>query len=585
MKNSLVLPSLRLRFSFALIFCLLFGLGIRLFYIQIFQCLSYSEKAQRQSVRKVDIESYRGNILDRNGTLLATTVDGCSIYAHPKEIENMEKVFQMFRNVIPDFKEKISIKSDFVWLERKLDFLKSEEWIQRAPKGIGIVSEQKRYYPNGTLASHLIGSVGLDNRGLSGIEQKFDSFLRGKLMTVQRVRDGKGRNLAFQSEKSVSGFLVQEDWNKPSQKSIVLTIDRSLQYMAEKEIERGVKENRAQSGMIVMQNPKTGEILSMACYPNFNPNELVQGHCPENFSNNELQNPVVNKVFEPGSTFKIVAFCAALEENLVTQNDVIFCEDGKWKFMDVTINDHEPARNLTLSEVLQKSSNIGTAKIGLKIGKEKFYKYVRAFGFGTKTGLLLPSESEGTLKPPKNWSGVTLPNLSFGQGIGVTAIQMVNAFSSIANGGFLMEPTIVIETNDLNDKKRVKKSFSPQVIRRTVSRETAEIVKEMLCKVVESGTGDKAKLIGYRVAGKTGTAQKYDPKIRKYSPDKYVASFCGFAPADDPEIVCLVILDEPKKDYWGGSSAAPIFSRVVGRAMNILGVPARVPPVLLAKKN
>lgn len=534
-------------------------------------------------MHKVETESYRGNIFDRNGVLLATTVDSQSIYIHPRQFNRSKESMQVLQNIIPDFKEKISSDSDFVWLERKIDPSKTEVLTKNIPKGVGIVSEQKRYYPNGTLASHLIGSVGLDNHGLSGIEQKFDPFLKGKVTVIHQVRDGKGRNILAQSEEIFSKSMEHKSWGKPAQNSVMLTIDRSLQYVVEKEIEKGVKENNAESGMIVVENPKTGEILAMACYPNFDPNELAKGHCPSNFNNKELQNSIVNKVFEPGSTFKVVTFSAALEENCFSQNDDIFCENGEWKFADVKINDHEPSGHLKMTEVLQKSSNIGTAKIGLKVGKEKLYKYARAFGFGTKTGLQLPSESDGSLKPPKSWSGVTLPILSFGQEVGVTAIQMVNAFSAIANGGLLLEPHIVKEVNESDGEKSIKKTFSPQIIRRVISQQSADILKEMLCKVVEKGTGEKAKLQGYRVAGKTGTAQKFDPKIKSYSKDKYVASFCGFAPAEDPQLVCLVILDEPKRDYWGGSSAAPLFSHVVSRAMNILGIPARTTPVLLAK--
>ena len=438
------MTSQRLRKIFSGIYILLACLAVRLFYIQIYKGLDYSELAEKQFVKKIKKESLRGEVFDRNGRCLATSLESQSVFIRPKEVDRPGELVRLLQTSLSldprDLRQKLGSGRDFFWLERKLSPLQARMIEEKKLRGLGVQSEQKRYYPDGSLACHIVGSVGMDNHGLSGIEQALDSFLTGKMLVVDQLRDGKGRSLLtdVRSSSALAGGAESSKSN-----SVALTIDRSLQYVAEREIQRGVEENRAKSGMILIQNPKTGEILAMAAYPNFDPNELSKGALPKRFDMARIQNPMVGRVFEPGSTFKIVAFSAALEEKTFSTNDVLHCENGKWKFLDVTINDHEPSADLTLPQVMERSSNIGTAKIGLKLGKDVFFRYARAFGFGNKTGLLLPGESEGLLKDPKEWSKVSLPILAFGQGLGVTAVQMIGAFSAIANGGILMEPMIL----------------------------------------------------------------------------------------------------------------------------------------------
>lgn len=556
----------RLQILFFTVLLLLGGLAARLFQIQVLNGLAYSEMAQRQFVKKVKSETTRGEIMDRNGMVLAASIECQSIYAHPKEMNAAKGTLTLLGNALDMeprlINNKIHSDDDFVWIERKVNLLTAEAIAKQKIKGLGMVAEQRRYYPNGSLACHLIGSVGMDNTGLSGVEQTLDSALKGKLLTLTQIRDGKGRRMS-------PAFDPRE---KPFKNSVTLTIDRTLQYYAERELKAGVEENRAKSGMILIQNPKTGEILAMASYPDFDPNLLSKGKIPEDFNKKWLANPAVSRLFEPGSTFKIITFAAALEEKAIVPSQEFECEHGKWKVAGTVINDHEPEGRLTVSQILEKSSNIGTAKIGLKLGPEHFYRYARAFGFGTRTGLPIPGETDGLFRDPKKWSAISLPILSFGQEIGVTAVQLIGAYSAVANGGLLLEPQVILNIENSSSYAEAAKA-GPRTVRRVISRETAALLRKMMRGVVERGTGSMAKVPGFSVCGKTGTAQKIDPKTGKYSNEKYVASFCGFLPADDPVLVCLVVLDEPQRTYWGGETAAPIFSRVMSRAVTVLDIP------------
>lgn len=558
-------------------------MAFRLIYIQAFLSVKYSQIAQKQYVKKVRSELPRGSILDRNGAILATTLESHSVFLRPKEFQRTPESLQFLRNTLEvsheELSGKLSGRSGFVWLKRKVTPAKAELIAARNLKGVGIVSEQKRYYPNDSLACHVLGTVGLDNHGLSGIEQNLDSYLSGKPFVMDQLRDGKGRNI---SGSVLQKALSPENLDKEPTNSITLTLDRALQHIAEKEIRQGVEENRAERGMILIQNPRTGEILAMASYPSFDPNSFSKGMGSQ--KGLQIQNPMIGKMFEPGSTFKVVTFSAALEENKLSPGEMINCEEGKWKQNGVTINDHEPEGVISAMEVMEKSSNIGTAKIGIRVGKDAMYQYSRAFGFGTRSGIPMPGETDGLLREPSRWSKASLPSVSFGQEVGVSAIQLINAFSAIANEGILMEPQIIKELEEARDGKLYKTTFEPRIVRQAVSRETAKVMRNILKSVVERGTGMMARIEGYSIAGKTGTAQKIDPATKRYSTSNYTSSFCGFVPAENPQITCLVILDNPKRDYWGGSTAAPIFSRVVARAVNILGIPPQAPkPLTLAR--
>ena len=570
----------RLRFAFSGIFALLGLLAARLFYIQAVRGIAYSAIAQKQFVKKVRTECYRGDILDRDGNVLASSIESQSVFLRPREVKHPKELCRFLQTALSmpysEIKSKLNSKQDFVWLERKLTPTQARLITERRIAGLGVQPEQRRYYPNGSLACYVVGAVGMDNRGLAGVEQTMNSVLTGKTLVSEQLRDGKGRSI--QTDVPAG--------DEPVASSVALTIDRSLQHAAEQELRRGVEENKADRGMILVQNPKTGEILAMAAYPSFNPNDLSTGDLPRGFKFSRIQNPMINQVYEPGSTFKIVTLSAALEERQFAPSDRLFCENGKWKFATVTINDTEPAGEISLSEIAERSSNIGCAKIALKLGKDEFYRYARAFGFGTKTGVTLPGESDGLLRDPQDWSLVTLPIMGFGQGIGVTPLQMLSAFSAVANDGMLVEPVIVKQINACKDGKIHRTILSTQPVRQVVSAQTARAIRDILRGVVERGTGASAKVSGYSVAGKTGTSQKIDPKTHRYSHSEYIASFGGFLPADRPQLVCLVILDNPKKDYYAASTAAPVFSRFMARAANILGIPADQPkPLLLARSR
>ncbi len=370
--------SRRLRLVSGVVFVLTSLLAVRLAYIQLFQGLTYSAMAQRQYHNAVKEESFRGDVLDRNGSVLATSVASQSVFVRPKEAALTKQQIAMLAENLEmtpeEVRHRLDEKRDFVWLSRKMDPSRAKAIVDGKLKGVGVMQEQKRVYPNSDLACHVLGAVGLDNRGLSGIERSFDGLLEGKSIITDQVRDARGRRISMPVSMLMSGAsnATSESENLVPG-SIVLSIDRTLQYTAEKELTRGAEEYQAESGIAIIQNPKTGEILAMACYPSFDPNAISMGQFPKGAGNKLIQNAAVCRMFEPGSTFKIVAFAAALEEKKVSLSDQFYCEDGKWKFAQMTINDHEGAGSLSLSGVMEKSSNIGTAKIGLKLGKDKLY--------------------------------------------------------------------------------------------------------------------------------------------------------------------------------------------------------------------
>lgn len=562
----------RLKCSFVLIFLLLSLLCVRIFQLQILDGPSYFKLARKQFLKESKTETFRGTILDRNGNLLATSIPTVSIYIHPKELEKSDRLFGFLSAQLSisaeELKSKIDSLSNFVWLKRKMERPPSKYLLENRIKGLGMVEEQTRYYPNGTLACHLLGAVGIDNQALAGIEYSYDSFLKGQTIENILLRDSRGRKI-LSFTKETEQINDEADFSK----ELILTIDRTLQYITEKELERGIQEFKAGSGMSLIQNPVTGEILAMASYPPFDPNLIHQGKYSSEGTPNLIQNPVLGKMFEPGSTFKIVTFAAALEEDRFGLQDRFFCENGNWKVAGRTIQDSAPNEYLNFSQVLEKSSNIGTAKIALSLGKELLYRYARSFGFGTRTGIGLPGETAGKLKAPHLWSAFSPASISFGQEVGVSALQITQAFSAIANGGLLMEPQIVREIRQSHHGKNSIQTFRPEIVRRVISEKTAKLLQTILFRSVESGTGIRARINGYPVAGKTGTAQKIDPQTRHYFKDRHLTSFCGFLPLENPQITCLVILDDVPKDATGGNTAAIIFSRILSQAVKLLGLP------------
>ena len=535
-------------------------LEIRLYYIQIVSHRWYKKIADKQAISVKQTEFKRGTVYDRNGKELAIEFELSSVYAVPPSISNPERTAKKLAPLLnvskKAIRKKLETPNSFVWLRRKIDAEIAEKIKSLNLKGINFINEGKRFYPENELASQVIGLAGLDNQGLSGIENSFDRTLRRKTKKTVRKKDGFGRE------------VIAADTAYPSEVSgcgVVTTIDRVIQYIAEVELRNAYKETKAKLATIIVQDSQTGEVLALANIPSFNGNSSSRGKYKY------LKNPAISSIFEPGSTFKPIVAAALLEENLVTLEELFYCENGLYLFNGIPIRDHEGEGWLTFIQVLEKSSNIGMAKAGQLLGKNKLYQYARDFGFGNYTGIKLPGETPGILKNPKDWSEISLSRLSFGQGVGVTAIQLISAFSCLANRGVLMEPMIVNRIVDSRGK--VVTEFHPCQVRRVISYKTAQTLTDILCRIVKNGTGKEAKIAGYKVAGKTGTAQKFDPATGKYSKTSYIASFVGYVPADRPRVTILVILDEPQGFYWGGSIAAPVFARVGLRIMHHLGVP------------
>jgi len=538
---------------------LFFGLAlallvVRMFHLQVWEYKKYIFLVRKQITNKKTSEPERGIIFDRQYRILAMNINSVSIAASPKCIKDKEFFSKLVSQYIDESPKEIYKKIDncenFVWIKRQIDVGDFEKLRNLDIDGLIVLNEKKRYYPFNKISAHIVGVTNIDGEGLSGIEYIYSNLIR------KAGVDAKNG--------------IRKMFN------VVLTIDSTLQYIANKEIEKAVEKYHPKKAFVVIQNPNNGEILALVCYPSFDPNSY-------NFNSKDLLNPVIHEVFEPGSTFKIVPLSAALSENCFKPEDVIYCENGVFKFADIEINDHIKHGYLTLEGITAYSSNIGFAKVGLKLGKENLYRWIRKFGFGSFTGCILAGEQSGLLFTPysKKWSGVTLPNISYGQGIGVTGLQLINAYSSIANGGLLLEPVVIKELIDEDGK--VLWSYQPRVIRRVITEDVAKQVKDMLLKVVEYGTGKLAQVQGYNVCGKTGTAQKIDPLTRKYSKTKYISSFCGFLPYENPQIVILVVLDEPETNYWASEVACPVFSNIAKETINYLNIPQKEKNYALTK--
>ncbi len=553
---------LRLRFKLVqLFFCLgFFAVWARLAYLQLWCHDDLTRRAEHQFERIIKDAPRRGPILDRDGRILTESVRVASCYADPTMIRQPDKYARLLAPILDLPASAISQKiknedGSFVWLKRFLPVDRAEAVRKLNMLGIGLSWEYRRDYPNGNLAGHLLGMIGTDGQGLSGVERVANECLIDTRPPRRALRDGRGTGV---SDRFVDTGDEDRTWVK-------LSIDRTIQFIAERELEWGMKRSRAKSGIIVVQDSHTGEVLAMASRPNLN----LGADRPK--AAEELSIPAVQWVFEPGSTFKVVTAAAAIEEGLVRPSETFNCENGHWKYADMKIHDHEPEGILTFAQVIERSSNIGTAKVGLRLGKIKLYDYIRAFGFGARTGSEIPGESAGLLRPPSRWSGVSVPVISFGQEVGVTALQLACAYSAIANGGLLFEPRIFLGMRDQKGEERRWEASS--LVRRVISPETAASLRKILQGVVDRGTGEPARLEGWSVAGKTGTAQKMDPRTKLYSENKFIASFCGFAPAKNPKLTIVVIYNEPQGVSYGGYNAGPVFKNVAWHALTYMGVP------------
>jgi len=547
---------------YVMLLLLLCGFGIilfRLVTLQVLQAAELTARADRQHQKTVSFEGARGMVSDRHGKVLAMNVEVPSVFGVPASLESPSAIARTLSPVLnirsAELERKLRQDKSFVWLARKVEPDQGRQLERLSLDGIGVVMEGRRFYPKGPLLAHVLGFSGMDGQGLEGLERRYDSHLHGEKRVTVLQRDALGRTVFPKG--------LAEQVPTPGH-ALTLTVDEVIQYIAEKELEEAVTQSRAKFGTVIVMEPRSGGILALAVSPRFDPN-VVAALTPDRWRNRALTD-----TYEPGSTMKIVVAAAALEEKVMTPDSLVFGENGRMVIANTTIHDHEKQGWMTFSEVIQKSSNIGTAKAGMALGEQRLYRYLQAFGFGQRTEIDLPGEVSGLLKAPKDWGRRSLASISMGQEVGVTPLQMVSAVATLANGGVMMKPYVVSEVRD--EKGRLLKEVLPQVKRRVLSPDTARMMTTMLEGVVTNGTGAKGAIPGFRVAGKTGTAQKIDPRTGTYSSTQFVGSFVGFVPAEAPRLAMIVILDEPQGEAWGGTVAAPVFRRVGEQVLNYLGV-------------
>jgi cell division protein FtsI (penicillin-binding protein 3) len=555
------------------------AISLRLVYLQIFRYGSFEQRAQHQQQRTVEVSARRGIIYDRAGRELAMSVSVDSAFAVPTEIPNLAQTISLISRITKSDPRELfarcKVAKTFCWVARKADVETAARIRSLNLRGIYFQKESKRFYPKGELAAQVIGYVGTDDEGLSGIEREYDEKLRGRPGEMLISVDARRK-----------WFGSVEKQPEPGE-NVVLTIDQQIQYIAERELAVAVETTHAISGTIIVENPHTGEILALANRPTFNPN-LSREITPD-----KLKDHAVSDVYEPGSTFKLVTISAAIDQGLARPDELIDCQMGSIVLFGRRIHDWHPWGVMPVSEILAHSSDVGAIKIALRMGEERMYKYIRGFGFGQQTGIELPGETRGLTKPLNRWSKISIGAISMGQEIGITPVQLTAMVSSIADDGILLKPRIVAgELEPQNVPQTV--AFHPIEQRRVLSTLTAAVMRQMMQGVVLHGTGRKAALEGYSAAGKTGTAQKFDAVTHAYSHSKYVASFAGFAPINNPAITVIVVIDTPiaptVMQREGGWVAAPVFHRVAQQVLEYLHVPhdVELPPnreLLLASRQ
>ena len=549
-----------LLFAVTFIFILL---AFRLFYLQIIKHEFFLEKANDQRLRIITLSPDRGDIYDRSGSLLATSINAYSVFAVPSEIKNKAETAEIVSKILKEKRsiilQRLNSGKPFVWIIRKIEEPLAWKIKEKKLSGIGILQEKKRVYPKGKLASQIIGFVGMDNQGLSGIEISYDKYLKGEEGSLITENDPRGREILTSNLR-----VLKSSTNGGN---LTLTIDEPIQYRAETELKKAVESYHANSGSIIVMDVKSGEILALASYPAFDPNEY------QKYNENIWYNRAVTDVYEPGSTFKLVTVSSAIDEGVISKDTKVYCPDSI-KLGGRTIkNSHRTkfdTRYLSVKEILRESVNTGAVQIALKLGKEKFYKHMKDFGFGELTGVGLFGESRGILNAPSLWNKPDIGMMAFGQSIAVTPVQLISSLSAIANGGIKMKPRLVkkIESNDAH----YFKIFAPEKMGQAISEKTAGNVLELCEDTVENGTGQSAKISGFRVGGKTGTAQKARPGGIGYMEGHFVSSFIGFTPLGKPRIAVLVIVDDPKPIYWGERVAAPAFKQVAEFALRRLDI-------------
>jgi stage V sporulation protein D (sporulation-specific penicillin-binding protein) len=541
-------------------------LGLRIFWVQFVQGAELSAKATQNRMRDVPVESKRGIIYDRNGHELAISISADSVYAIPAEIRRSKReqeVAQKLAKILGmdegNLFKRVTATSSFEWIKRQITPEQAKQIRDMELPGIDLTEESRRFYPKGTLASHILGVSGIDNTGLEGIDNFYNSLVGGTKGRIVIEHDAAGRDIPEATHK----FIAPIDGS-----NLVLTIDETIQYITERELDKVFKERQAKNAAAIVMDPKTGEILAMASRPTFDPNSY--GDSPAI----NRRNFAINDAFEPGSTMKITTAAMAMEEGIVNRNSQFYCP-GYIKVGVETIGcpDRKAHGSQTFAQIVENSCNVSFVKVGLELGMEKYYKYLNGFGFGQLTGIDLPGEAKGILVPQERAKQIDLATMAMGQANAVTPIQLITAVSAVANNGKLMVPYLLKQVLDKDGK--VIKTNEPVMVRQIISENTAKELCVILEGEVTNGTGRNAYIEGYHVGGKTGTAQKIAPG-GGYLANEYVASFIGLAPSDDPRLVCLVVVDAPKGyPYYGGWVAAPAAREILNDSLRYLEVPLR----------
>lgn len=554
-------PRLRLLIVFGLALVWMLAVVARLSYLQLFRYREYLERANRQQERIIEVSPMRGPIYDRNGRELAMSIPVDSCFADPAEITDPEMVAGLLAHVLgtpPDeIQQKLVESRSFVWIARKITPEQAARIQALNLRGIYFQKENKRFYPEHALAAALLGYVDVDEHGLGGVEYSLDKEIRGRPGRILVLADARRQYLDRSSETpSDSGDTV------------VLTIDQTIQYIAEKALADGLARTHAKGGSVVVQDPNTGQLLAVANWPTFDPNK-AHAYPPDDFVDR-----AVSSAYEPGSIFKTILFSSAFQEGVVQANQIFDCQMGSIVLAGQLIHDHKPYGLLSVEQILVYSSDVGSIKIALRLGAPKYYQYMRSFGFGQLTGIQLPGENRGLLRPLDEWTATSIGYIAIGQEISVTPIQMISAESAIANGGTLRKPQIIRQV--LRGGQLVMQG-NPDP-RRVIDESTAATMRNLMEQVVLVGTGKGfAQPFGYTAAGKTGTAQKIDPATGRYSKTQYNASFIGYAPVNNPVVTILVNLDSPVGGHEGGPTAGPIFKQVAEQVLAYLNVPHNLP--------
>jgi len=535
----------------------------RLTYLQLFLHGEYLARALRQQQRTIEITPERGAIYDRNKRPLAMSIPVDSAFGVPSEIADEHLAARLLSGVVGVPEEVLEMRFEssrsFVWISRKLPPEKAQAITALNLKGVYLQKENQRFYPKRDLAAHVLGFVDMDEKGLGGIEYELDHEIRGESGKIVVMEDAKKRWFDASQAKLNNGAEV------------VLTLDEEIQYLAERELGAAIAQTHAIAGTAIVMNPNNGEILALANWPTFNPNKASEAPTEARMDR------AVGALYEPGSTFKLITLAAAFNEGITRPDEVFDCENGSVLVAGHRIHDHKRFGLLNVSQILAESSDVGAIKIALRLQAPRFYDYIRAFGFGALTGVDLPGESRGILRPVNDWGAFSIGSISMGQEIGVTPIQLISAVSAIANGGLLYRPHVVEELERDGRALPAEGVSTPTEPRRVIRPETAATMRRLMEGVVLRGTGPLAHLDGWTSAGKTGTAQKIDPTTGRYSRTQYIASFTGFAPINNPAVTILVSLDSPVGLHEGGEVAAPVFKRIAEEVLTYLDVPRDVP--------